>query len=427
METDGALYETFSRGKKDNFFISDNPESTYIFDNRYKPQVASIHELRRTIPLTAPNWGRPVEFEIEMAGDLSREHTLLITLPSWIPTNIQTPPGIIVDSTGSAAPTWIPNIAYMLFEKIQFFQDSLLLQEISGDSLYFKSLLDSSLNQGVLNTVLTNPHQGALRLPLPIPGFQDGLPSLTAQTYRLKVWIRKLDRLLPPIPPTLYYKAAAHQTPEPFQTQAIKAPLLFLETKHYYLNEKDQKEYRSKPFYIPYKQLYENIFTFSSLEYSSGGIVTRRLEACHPSARIFFYFRNKKDLNNMIYSNIVNSSPTSTSFWSSLSLLVAGQDRESSWSPQVWRNIVQHAKVDRTLSKIQEIGIIDWTLGDVHERRLPFDPVPEGTLNFTTADRPTFLINLVDTPGSQSEMRVVVESWAVLIIENGRARMMSVN
>ena len=427
METDGALYELFSRGKKDSFFIRDDPDSIFLFDNRYRPQVPSIYELRRTVPLTAPNWGRPIEFEIELAGDLSREHTLLITLPTWIPPAIQTPPGIIIDASGSAAPTWIPNIAYMLFDKIQFFQDSLLLQEVSGDSLYFKSLLDSSINQGLLNQVLTNQHEGPLRLPLPIPGFQDGLPSLTAQTYRVKFWLRKLDKLLPPIPTTLYYKEAATSDPQPFQTVPIGAPVLLLETKHYYLSEKEQAEYRTKPLYIPYKRFYENIFTFSQIEYARGGLVTRRLEARHPSGKIFFYFRNQQDLNNNIYSNIVNSSATSTSFWSALSLLIAGQEREFSWTPQVWRNIVQHAKVDRTPSEIQEIGLIDWTLGDLHERRLPFDPVPEGTVNFTTADRPTFLLNLVDTPGSQSEMRAVVESWAVLIVEDGRARMVSVN
>jgi len=427
METDGALYELFSRGKKDSFFIRDDPDSIFLFDNRYKPQVASIYELRRTVPLTAPNWGRPIEFEMELAGDLSREHTLLITLPTWIPTTIQTPPGIIVDASGAAAPTWIPNIAYMLFDKIQLFQDSLLLQEISGDSLYFKSLLDSSINQGALNTTLTNPHQGALRLPLPIPGFHDGLPSLIGQTYRVKFWLRKLDRLLPVIPSTLYYKATADADQQPFQTVPIGPPVLLLETKHYYLNDKDRKEYHEKPLYIPYKRFYENIFTFSQKEYARGGVVTRRIEARHPVGKIFFYFRNQQDLNNMIYSNITNSSTASTSFWSRLSLLIAGQERESSWTPQVWRNIVQHAKVDRTLSEIQEIGLIDWTLGDVHERRLPFDPVPEGTVNFTTADRPTFLLNLVDTPGSQSEMRAVVESWAVLIVEDGRARMVSVN
>lgn len=419
METDGALYEIFSRGNKDSFFIKDSPESVFLFDNRYNPQTASIYDLRRTVPLTAPAWGRPLEFELELAGDLSIEHTLVITLPSWVPSNITGP---VQDLSGNTY-SYIQNIAYMIFEKIQFFQDSLLLQEISGDSLYFKSLIDSSLNQGRLNQILTNQHEGPLRLPLPIPGFYEGLPALMGQTFRLKVWLRKLDKLLTqPIPPVLYYKSSAIAPLIQFNTIPIGQPTIFLETKQVYLTAKDQAEYKKKEHNIVFQQFYENIFTFSEHEYAKGGIVTRRIEARHPAGRIMFYFRNQTDLNN-----IVNSDPTGPSYWSSLRLLVAGQDRESSFTPMVWRNIVQHGKVDRSGTVVDEIGLIDWTLGDVRERMLPFEKVPEGTLNFTTADRPTFLINLNPTPGNKSEMRAIIESWAVLIVEDGRARMMSVN
>lgn len=419
MDTDGSLYELFARGKKDNFFIKDSPESVFLFDNRYNPQSQSIYELRRTVPLTAPAWGRPLEFELEIAGDLSKEHTLIITLPSWVPSTITGP---VQDQSGKTY-SYIPNIAYMLFEKIQFFQDSLLLQEVSGDSLYYKSLLDSSLNQGILNQILTNEHDGPLRLPMPIPGFDNGLPALLGQTFRLKVWLRKLDKLLTsPIPEILYYKTSADAELIPFNTLSIAQPVILLESKHVYLSSKEQQEYKDIEKRIIYKRFYENIYTFSEHEYAKGGIVSRRIEARHPSGKVFFYFRKPGNLNS-----IINTDSSGPSFWSSLRLLVAGQDRETNWTPMVWRNIVQHAKANRTLPEVQEIGLIDWTLGDVHERRLPYNEVPEGTLNFTTADRPTFLINLNPTPGNKSEMRAVVESWAMLIVENGRVRMLSVN
>lgn len=421
MNTDGALYESFSRGKKDSFFIRDSPESVHLFDNRYNPQAQTIYELRRTVPLTAPAWGRPLEFELEIAGDLSTDHTILIDLPSAIPTTIQRWP-IFTDASGTnALPA--PNPAYFLFEKIQFFQDALLLQEVSGDSLYFKTLLDSSINQFQLNQRLTNQRAGAqyLRLPLPIP---QPLPALSGQTFRLKVFLRKQP--VSQLPSTLYYKTSPTADPVAFTTLPIGNPTLLLESKQVYLQPQAQKEYKEKIHYIPYIRFYENTFQISPQEYARGGVLTRRLEGRHPAGRLFFYFRNAQELAAGNLQNITNAG-SDPSFWSSLSFLVAGQEREFSWSPSVWRNISQHAKADRSEATIQQLGLIDWQLGDLQERRLPYEKTPEGAVNFTTADRPTVLFTVTPTAGLASELRIVIESWATLVVEDGRARLQSAN
>ena len=55
---------------------------------------------------------------------------------------------------------------------------------------------------------------------------------------------------------------------------------------------------------------------------------------------------------------------------------------------------------------------------------------PEGTVNFTTADRPTIHIQLANIVRNvylgqrKAEMRVYVESWNVYEVVNGRGRLM---
>jgi hypothetical protein len=69
---------------------------------------------------------------------------------------------------------------------------------------------------------------------------------------------------------------------------------------------------------------------------------------------------------------------------------------------------------------------MNWDLGDIRGRRAPWDRQPEGTVNFTTADRPTLYTSLsavendslLDAPST--EMTVVVDSWALYTIENDR-------
>jgi hypothetical protein len=59
--------------------------------------------------------------------------------------------------------------------------------------------------------------------------------------------------------------------------------------------------------------------------------------------------------------------------------------------------------------------------------------VPEGAVNFTTADRPTLWLQLNDVPPQiisgqrKVDLRVVMESWNVYEIQEGRGRMLFAN
>ena len=72
---------------------------------------------------------------------------------------------------------------------------------------------------------------------------------------------------------------------------------------------------------------------------------------------------------------------------------------------------------------------MSWSLGDTYGTVYPAPRMPEGTVNFTTADRPTMHIQLANIAsnvylaGRKAEMRVYVDSWNVYLVGNGRGRL----
>ena len=111
-------------------------------------------------------------------------------------------------------------------------------------------------------------------------------------------------------------------------------------------------------------------------------------------------------------------------FYNNASLIIAARDRESLFTPSIWNVLTHFAKEDRDPGA--GIGEMNWDLGDIHGRRAPWDRQPEGTVNFTTADRPTLYTSLTlvedDTilKKPSTELTVVVDSWALYQIEKDR-------
>ena len=188
---EGALYDLVARGKKDTFFQRDEATSVNLFDTRYEIIPPSVPELRLIVPRNRVMFGSVCEFEIEKAGDLLIEPTLLINLPSWLPAAYakQNKNTLIQRTTNQTSYGYINGIAYFLFEKIQFYQDTLLLQEYSGDSLFALRHLRGSYNSAFLEDALTGVHDGSslaiqraatpstLRLRIPLPLGQSLTPT----------------------------------------------------------------------------------------------------------------------------------------------------------------------------------------------------------------------------------------------------------
>ena len=80
-----------------------------------------------------------------------------------------------------------------------------------------------------------------------------------------------------------------------------------------------------------------------------------------------------------------------------------------------------------------QIGEMKWSSGDSYGTIYPAPRQPEGTVNFTTADRPTLHIDLANITGNpndgrrRSEFRVFTEGWDVYDVREGRGRLLFAN
>jgi hypothetical protein len=177
-----------------------------------------------------------------------------------------------------------------------------------------------------------------------------------------------------------------------------------------------------------FRRIREAVYTQGPSDYAglqSGGssIVSRRLEGRHPTERILWFFRTHEDINaNRLWK-------LGTGF-SQLSLLIAGQTRELPRGPVVWRELTNHAK--EQIDTQDELYSMNWGIGELAPLRYDESPwsQPTGAVNFTTADRPTFLITLTLPPSStaSTELRILTEGWAAFDTDGkGRGELFSLN
>ncbi len=452
---EGSLYELVARGNKDVYFIQDEKTSKNLFDNRYNPVPPQIAELRRLPPLNQPGFGRSFEFQVEIAGDFFVEPTLLIELPSWLPPPqaALNPTSVVTDASGVSY-GYTNGIGFFMFEKIQLLQDNILLQEFSGDALWATSRSRGTLNSAFLDNRLVGLHSGSalsvgrnatpglLRLPLPLFGCQSlddgGFPSccIPQQQYRIRCFLRKIEDLVEAsngmAKPTPWnqlgwrIQSSASGPVTTFSTlpiQDIQAPSILLETRHVYTDAETRLGLQGIRNEIPFERVYENIFTqnqydYAPIERGAVAAITRRLEGVHPAARIVNFFRSRTAIQaNQLWK--ITNDISGGQFYNNMKLVIAGKDRETLFGPLVWDKLVKHAKEERDSGL--PFAIMNWTVGDVRSRRQPFARQPEGSVNFTTADRPTLYIELNDTVGKNTVLHSIVETWACMVTEDYRA------
>jgi len=460
---DGSLYELVARGNKDTYFFKDTETSIYPFDTSYTGQIPSTKEIRKVPPKAAAEFGRTVDFDFDLVGDIMRNPTILIDLPTWLPTtfaeNCWT--SKITDLSGISY-GYTNGIGYFLFEQIQFYQDNILLQEFSGDALWACAKGDGTYGQRFVISELTGQHDGSplsishnafpkrLRLSIPLIGCQvsadNGFPqrAVIKHSYRLRCKLRRVEDLVEasdgrqkPNPWNIIFKSTTKSGQQiQFNTlsrSAMNPLLLQLETEQVYL----PKEYQDKMdvLRVPFRRLYEIKFTQNQLDYlgvskGSSSVINRRLEGCHPVGRILWFFRSITDINaNQLWK--VNNS-LGNSYYNSLSLVIAGKTREFAQGPLIWKDITNFAKEDTDTGV--EINTMNFGLGDIAKGRFPdFEGQATGSINFSTADKPTFYIDLSLSPkdprtgAPNTELMVIVEGWTAFDTSGGRAELFSVN
>ena len=231
----------------------------------------------------------------------------------------------------------------------------------------------------------------------------------------------------------------------PLSLHQMETPTILLSTVQHYVPAAMQQQLREIPIHIPFRRYFENQFTFGELDYISldkGGqsTVTRQIDGRHPTERIFWFFRSWNSLernqldnfkNDYFDHNLPNMTQPYTEpygeFYYSMKLVIAGKDREDSHTPLIW-NTVQSSK----LEKGQRLGIgnMIWSFGSQYGTQYPALRSPEGTLNLSTADRPTLYIQLANVISNpflaqrKTEFRVYTEGWNVYEIKEGRGRLL---
>jgi hypothetical protein len=236
------------------------------------------------------------------------------------------------------------------------------------------------------------------------------------------------------------------KTFEPLPGGRIGAPTILLSTLQQYVLPHIQEKLRATAIQIPFRRQFENNFTFGELDYiplDKGGVaaVTRRLDGRHPTEKIFWFFRTQDNLdknrlddfnNDYFDTNVVTATQPYTLMagagYYNMKLTIAGRDRENLHEPILWQNISQLVK-DEKGSGLQ-IGEMKWTTGANYGVIYPASRQPEGTVNFTTADRPTLYVELANIRKNnllgqrRAEFRVFTEGWNVYEVSEGRGRPM---
>ena len=234
---------------------------------------------------------------------------------------------------------------------------------------------------------------------------------------------------------------AKNASPIPFTTltrSQILPPEIRLETKQVYVLREYQDELQTKPQKVTFLRPRETIFTQNQLDYASvvsGGVavIKRLLEGRHPAERVTWFFRSVKDINANRLWKIDTGTAGQESYYNTVGLQIAGRDRELSRPSAIWRDVTNFAKEE--IDSQNQINTMNWGLGAIVSKRFPgHDTQPTGNVNFTTADRPTFYINLAPAPidpytGSpNTELRVIEEGWARFDTDGrGRAELFSQN
>jgi hypothetical protein len=469
--TPGALLELVARGNKDAFFLSkDVAKAESPFNTIYAPQEPRLADTRTQVPSNAPDFGKMIEFQLETWADILTDMYVLIDLPSWLPSlplvadgttyppqesNLQN----LVTSSSEAEYTygWIRGIGYLLFERIQILQDQFLIQDISGDSLlalentsstnaqYYLRAAQAGIHNGTAREIAANATPGRLRVRIPFPCLQrpadGGLPlcCLREQNFRIRFFLRSAEKLWESSAPAgTVVPAPWNITFNVFSTtgtvvegvggagrSALGKPNIMLETTQIYISEDAANQMRAQHFKIPFIRYYDETFTIGEADYAAidrGGtsVIQRRMEGRHPMERLMIYFRRKQWLSDGRLWLIGGEE-----FYNNIGFQVAGQDREYIWPSVVLHTITGLVKDERYMADRgqQELR---WSIPE----GIGYNRQPTGTVNFTTASRPTLSIDLKDSEPDPCDdqrttfMQIVGEAWAIYEIKEGRGRLM---
>jgi hypothetical protein len=459
---EGSLLELVARGKKDVYFMNSGGEARVPFSYTIQTWPATIDEVRHTQPLNMIDFSRTVEWEMEVFGDILISAALVVELPTWLPLELAhlNNSSIISDSSGNTY-GYTQGIGAFVFEQIQFYQDQLLLQEFSGDFLYSWNHFQSSLSQEALSLKEFGCHSGSaldiqrnatpkkLTLRLPLIGCahpdEGGFPfvSLPGQKFRIRCKIRRLEDLVESssqaVKPTPWNRLDLKMTDRqgnqkpfrPLTREQIGKPLITLETTQRYIRNDLQNLMKQNKTKIPFLRPFENKLSIDPSDYvavGNGGAsyITKRIDGRHPSESLMIMFQSEYCLERNQLWNLSNPIG-SGQYYNFLELLIAAKEREKQWDTNLWQHISPFVKCEKTPGI--PVSWISFTVGPQYGYKAPELRRPSGTVNMTSADKPTLWLDITDTlPSSSGQKRVTMRcisiGWGIYDIQDQRGSMM---
>jgi len=459
---EGSLLELVARGKKDVYFMNSEKTAHVPFSYNIQTWPAMIDETRHTQPLNMIDFGRTVEWEMEVFGDILIAAALVVELPTWLPQTIVplNQKNIVSDSAGQTY-GYTQGVGAFIFEQIQFYQDQLLLQEFSGDFLYTWYHFQSSLSQEALVLNEIGCHTGSpidiqrnatpkkLTLRLPIIGCahpdEGGLPfiALPGQKFRIRCKIRRLEDLVESssqaVKPTPWTRTdlkvtAQNETQTPFTPltrEQIGKPLITLETTQRYIRQDLQALMKSTKLQIPFLRPFENKLSLDPSDYvavGNGGAsyVTKRIDGRHPAESVMIMFQSEYTLERNQLWNLKNPLGPGQ-YYNQLELLIAAKEREKRRDNILWERITPWTKSEKNPGI--PVSLLSFTVGPQYGSRAPEMRRPSGTVNFTSADKPTLWMDIMDTlPSSSGQKRVTMRSitvgWGIYNVEDERGALL---
>lgn len=450
-----GLLELVARGKKDAFFTA-NPSISFFHSiyQRFAPFTEEVYVIQ---PRNNADWGNWTEFEYEHRGDLVRKTYIRLTLPTWLPDSLSTLNGnsVITDLSGVSY-GYCNNIGYQMLEKIQVFQDQILIQELYGEYLDWRLRQMNSLASTLViaQTVGTRAETalaiqrsatpGVLRIPIPFLGWEaigdPGFPmvAMKQQRFRIRILLRRLEDVIVASDsrarPQPYNIPLKVQTVEngPFditsyrslpESAMAKKIGIALETSQVYVPRDVQEWLKLQKWRIPYRNAQFQEFTIEDNQWNAATSVASfslpfRIDFVGAGSRLLFGVQSQgARLSGQ--RTFLLSDPFQTA-----RLNIANLDRIQSFTPAVFREVTAYWKNQRSAQDLsnpnQFQNVYTLTFGGRES------PHPAGTLNFTRSVQPELWLTLSSIPidtrtlTRRGYLIVYAESWKVWEIQNGK-------
>ena len=469
MSRSGGLLELVARGKKDIFFHA-NPTVSF-FHSVYMRAAPFTKEIHITKPRNVPDWGHWIDFDMEHRGDILKNTYLRITLPTWFQSeDIQAnKSGLVTDLSGQTY-GYTNNIGFQMLEKIQVFQDQVLLHETYGEYLEWRlrqsytmdttyivgneigSRSETALGIGRSATL------GELRIPLPILGWQHlsdpGLPlvALKSQRFRIRVYIRKLEELivcsdgrLEPKPwniPIQVQEVKEGPIRESYTLKRDRMNLdVSLESTCIYVQPDVQTYLKAQAIRIPFLHVQHRMYTLEDPLMTAAAIgaanafyYTMPVDFIGSMDRLLLGFRTVASNRAGQRTNlrpplrITSGYGDGQTFIKSLRLNIANIDRIKEGPMDRFREVTAYWKNHRMPLDLEDLqrpaDIYTLTFGQYDKG------IPCGTFNLTRAVLPTIYITLAAIPYDERNISresyglLYGEAWNVYEIWGGKGRLM---